>query len=169
MSEALDREDVARSSVAARLVGTWRLVSFAYVLANGASIETYGKAPVGMLMYDAKGNMMAQIVNPDRPKFASGDRRSGTLDELHAAIEGCIAYFGAYTIDERRARVIHYEHGDVFPNAVGTKQIRYYRFEGDRLVLDVPPIMLGGERATARVVWERVPDVAPTDPADVVV
>jgi hypothetical protein len=139
-----------------QLVGTWRLVSFEYVLANGASVEAYGSKPAGILFYDAHGNMSAQIMSPERRRFASGDRRKATHDELAGAIEGYIAYFGTYEIDEEQKCVIHVERGDVFPNAVGTTQRRYYEFEGDRLVLSVPPIMLGGELATARVVWERV-------------
>jgi hypothetical protein len=139
-----------------RLVGTWRLVSFEYILANGATVKAYGHEPKGLLVYDRAGYMTAQIMSPSRPRFASGDRRSGTLEELHAAIEGYIAYFGTYEIDEARGCVVHTELGDVFPNAVGTRQVRFYRFENDLLVLDVPPIVLGGERATARVVWARV-------------
>jgi hypothetical protein len=140
-----------------QLVGTWRLVSFEYVLANGASVEAYGPRPVGMLVYDDRGNMAAQIMNPDRRRFASGDRRRASHEELAVAVEGYIAYFGSYEIDEAEQCVVHVERGDVFPNAVGTTQRRYYEFDGDLLVLSVPPIMLGGELATARVVWERVP------------
>ena len=141
---------------AERLVGTWRLVSFEYRLANGAIVEAYGPRPLGLLVYDRHGFMSAQIMNPDRPRFASGDRRTGSLEELHAAIEGYIAYFGTYEVDEPGGYVDHRERGDVFPNAVGTKQRRYFAIDGDRLVLDVPPVVLGGERMTARVVWERV-------------
>lgn len=143
-------------AISDRLVGTWRLVSFEYILANGATVEAYGHEPKGLLVYDRAGYMTAQIMSPSRPRFASGDRRSGTLEELHAAIEGYIAYFGTYEIDEARGWVVHTELGDIFPNAVGTRQVRFYRFENDLLVLDVPPIVLGGERATARVVWARV-------------
>ena len=143
-------------SVMDRLVGTWRLVSFEYVLANGATVEAYGREPVGLLVYDSAGFMSAQIMSPSRPRFVTGDRRTGSFEELQSAVEGYIAYFGSYEVDEARGCVVHAELGDLFPNAVGTRQVRYYRFENDLLVLDVPPVMLGGERATARVVWTRV-------------
>jgi hypothetical protein len=139
-----------------RLIGTWRLVSFEYELANGATVAAYGSRPVGLLFYDGNGLMSAQIMNPERPRFVSGDRRTGTLEELHAAVEGYIAYFGTYEVDEDAGCVWHYELGDVFPNAVGTKQRRYVELVESRLVLRVPPVVLGGERMTARVVWERV-------------
>jgi hypothetical protein len=143
-------------SLAEGLVGTWRLVSFEYCLANGATVEAYGASPAGLLVYDRNGYMSAQIMDPSRPRFATGDRRTGTHEELHAAVEGYIAYFGTYEIDEAGGYVDHVELGDVFPNAVGTRQRRYVALDGDRLVLDVPPVVLGGERMTARVVWERV-------------
>lgn len=142
--------------VAEQLIGTWRLVSFEYELANGASVAAYGPRPVGLLVYDRCGLMTAQIMNPNRPRFASGDRRSGTHEELLAAVEGYIAYFGTYEVDEAGGCVVHTELGDLFPNAVGTMQRRYFELDGDRLSLRVPPVVLGGERMTARVVWERV-------------
>lgn len=138
-----------------RLVGSWRLVSFAYELSNGATVDAYGHKPVGLLMYDDLGYVAAQIMNPDRSRFATGDRRLGTLEELHSAMEGYIAYFGTYEVFEDDGYVIHRELGDVFPNAVGTRQKRFFAFEGDRLVLRVPPVVLGGERMTATIIWER--------------
>lgn len=143
-------------AIAELLVGTWRLVSFEYELANGATVAAYGPSPVGLLVYAADGLMSAQIMNPGRPRFVSGDRRSGTHDELRAAVEGYIAYFGTYEVDEANGCVVHTELGDIFPNAVGTKQRRYFELVDDRLSLRVPPVVLGGERMTARIVWERV-------------
>jgi hypothetical protein len=138
-----------------RLLGPWRLVSFEYHLASGGVLSAYGPEPVGLLIYTDEGYMSAQIVDPRRPRFASGNRRIATEHELKAAVEGCISYFAAFEIDEARGAVVHRELGDVFPNAVGTRQVRYARFEGDRLLLETPPVMVGTERATARIVWER--------------
>jgi hypothetical protein len=143
-------------SLGERLIGTWRLVTFEYRLANGAIVAAYGESPAGLLVYDANGLMTAQIMNPDRPRFVSGDRRKGSYEELHAAVEGYIAYFGAYEVNEEEGYVTHTEAGDIFPNAVGTRQRRYVELDGDRLVLKVPPVVLGGELMTAVAVWERV-------------
>ena len=139
-----------------RLIGTWRLVTFEYHLANGATVAAYGDRPVGLLVYDKNGLMTAQIMNPDRPRFVSGDRRKGTYDELHAAVEGYIAYFGTYDVNEAEGYVTHTEAGDIFPNAVATRQRRWVELDGERLVLKVPPVVLGGELMTAVAVWERV-------------
>ena len=143
-------------TAASDLVGTWRLVSFVYELANGATIAAYGERPVGLLVYDESGMMAAQIMNPERAKFATGDRRTGTHTELHAAMEGYIAYFGTYEVFAEEGYVIHVEDGDVFPNAVSTRQKRFFSLEGKPLKLRVPPVVLGGERMTASIVWERV-------------
>jgi hypothetical protein len=138
-----------------RLLGAWRVVSFEYRFDDGTTSEPFGPDPEGLLVYDETGYMTAQIMRRDRPRIATGDRRRGTRDELHAAVEGYIAYFGTYEVEEATKSVVHRELGDLFPNAVATKQVRYYSFEGDLLVLGVPPVMVAGRRATARVVWRR--------------
>jgi hypothetical protein len=144
-------------SIRERLVGTWQLVSFEYIYEDGEHFAAYGERPAGLLVYDDTGHMAAQIMNPGRRRFASGDRRAATHEELAEALAGYIAYFGTYEVFEQEGYVMHVEYGDVFPNAVGTRQKRFFAFDDDgRLVLDVPPVMLEGRRATARVVWERL-------------
>ena len=55
---------------AAPLVGTWRLVSAVYRLADGSEAETgWGKSPLGVLRYDAGGNMAVQISRSDRARW----------------------------------------------------------------------------------------------------
>lgn len=139
-----------------RLVGTWRLVSFVFELSNGAGVDGFGPRPLGLLVHDRHDNLAAQIMNPDRPRFASGDRRTGTLSELHAAIEGYIASFGTYEIDEAAGSVIHDVRADLFPNAAGIRKKRFFELADDRLILRVPPVVLGGERMTATAVWARI-------------
>jgi hypothetical protein len=138
-----------------QLIGTWTLVSFHHVGEGGESVNTYGETPVGQLMYDALGYMSAQIMNPARPRFASGNRRIASDEELREAIEGYVSYFGRYTVDEPGRFVVHHEAGDIFPNAVGTQQKRFFRMEGELLVLTTPPYVIGAISSTARVVWRR--------------
>ena len=138
-----------------RIVGTRTLVSFEHTGENGERVLTYGEEPAGLLMYDALGYMSAQIMDRSRRRFASGNRRAGTCDELRAAVEGYVSYFGRYSVDERGGFVIHEEVGDVFPNAVGTKQKRYVKLDGDLLILTTPPYLIGNHTSCARVVWRR--------------
>jgi hypothetical protein len=59
-------------------------------------------------------------------------------------------YFGTFTVDEDAQEVVHHIEGGWFPNLVGTKQIRHYRFDGARLVLEADT-----EWGQVRIVWEK--------------
>lgn len=139
-----------------RLIGTWELVSFEHTDETGRLVSTYGDGARGLLMYDALGYMSAQVMDVHRPRFASGNRRVATEGEFREAVAGYVAYFGRYEVDEEGGFVMHDEAGDIFPNAVGTRQKRYFHLDGDILALTTPPYLIGSVRSTARVVWRRV-------------
>jgi len=141
---------------AAAFVGAWRLVSLESRDSTGAVELPLGQGVVGQLLYDAAGNMSAIIMKPERPPFASRDLRRGTDTEVRAAFEGFNAYFGTYTIDAAKGTVTHHVRAASYPNWVGEDQVRYYRFDGARLVLSTPPIQIGGRPLTSVLVWERV-------------
>ena len=101
--------------------------------------------------------MSAMLRKPDRPPFASHDLRRGTDTEVRAAFDGFIAYFGTYTIDAVQGTITHHVRAASYPNWVGKDQVRYYKFDGTRLVLSTPPIQIGGRSLTTVLVWERVP------------
>ena len=52
----------------------------------------------GLLIYDAGGNMSADVMRNDRPLFAANDPGRGTDAEVRAAFDGHASYFGTYTI-----------------------------------------------------------------------
>ncbi|MFL6443658.1 MAG: lipocalin-like domain-containing protein [Candidatus Sulfotelmatobacter sp.] len=46
-----------------------------------------------------------------------------------------MGYWGTFTVDSRAGIVIHHiEGGGWFPNWIGQKQIRSFRFSGDELI-----------------------------------
>jgi hypothetical protein len=51
-------------------------------------------------MVDANGRFSITVARSDLPKFASKNRMSGTPEENQAIVQGSIAYFGTYSIDE---------------------------------------------------------------------
>jgi len=139
-----------------RIVGTWKLVSFESTRADAVSAFLFGADAMGMIMYDANGHMAVQIMQQARPSFAQADLRAGTPEEIKAAFEGYLAYFGRYEINEAEGFVIHHVEGSLFPNWVGADQKRFYVLSGDRLVLTTPPQQTGGVTGTSTLVWERV-------------
>jgi Lipocalin-like domain len=136
-------------------VGAWRLVTSEFKRSEGSTAYPYGKEAVGMLIYDEYAHMSAQIMNPDRPIFVSGDIRKGTAGEVKAAFDGYTAYFGTYEVDEEEGTVIPRLRGSHFPNWVGQDQKRFFEFSGNLLTLKTPPIQAAGTVATGILVWER--------------
>jgi hypothetical protein len=140
-----------------RFVGTWKLLSFEGTTEDGVSRPLYGADPVGMIMYDAAGNMSVQIMKRGRPLFALADWPSGTPQESKTAFDGYLAYFGRYDVNEAEGCVVHHMEGSLFPNWIGGDIKRFYTFSGNRLVLAAPPTNVGGVMMrTLTLVWERV-------------
>jgi hypothetical protein len=142
---------------AGRFPGAWRLVSAEYRAPDGSVVESpWGSEPQGLLMYDAYGNMSVNLGRRERPRFASGDQLRGTPEEIKAAFESYNAYWGRYEVDERARTVTHHVQYAMFPNWTGTKQVRRYKFQDNKLILTTPPIRRGGQDVIGVIVWERV-------------
>lgn len=129
----------ARSqSVAERFVGLYTLVQYA----------PHGNEPTGRISYDASGRMSAMLLPPGREPLD----RSATAEEYRQTMRGVVTYFGTYTIDESTGRVIHHVEAASNPAWIGDDFVRWYRFEGNRLVLSLNPEFEG------TLVWERLPE-----------
>jgi hypothetical protein len=137
------------------LIGTWRLVSYKAQTSSGEIRYPLGQHVVGQLFYDLHGNMSAHVMRVDRPPFSSDDSGSGSDAEVRAAFEGHTSYFGTYRIDPADETITHHVHGASYPNWMGHDQTRYYRVDGDHLVLSTPPILFRGELLKYILTWER--------------
>jgi hypothetical protein len=136
--------------------GTWKLIRCEFRSADGHIDFPFGHYPLGTIIYDASGNMAVQIIRADCPKFVSGDKYNGTPEEVKAAFEGSLAYFGRYEVDEVAGTVTHRLVGCTFPNWIGSDQTRSFVFSGSQLALRTPPMPMGGAMAIGVLVWERL-------------
>ena len=139
-----------------RFTGTWRLLACEGRWTDGRISHPYGQSPSGQLMYDGKGRFSGQIMTKERPSFVTGNLLKGSDEEVRAAFEGYVAYYGSYTVDEDQGLMIHQVEGSFFPNWIGERQLREFEFSDDgRLELRTLPIK--GSRADLTVVllWER--------------
>jgi hypothetical protein len=135
-----------------RLVGSWILTSL--ISGEGAS-ETlpYGANPKGCMMVDANGRFSITVARSDLPKFASNNRMMGTAEENKAIVQGVIAYFGTYDIDESTHVLTVHVEGSTFPNFDYGTQTRILSFRGDDEVTYFNPTpSMGG---TAKVTYRR--------------
>jgi hypothetical protein len=138
-----------------QFVGTWKLVSHEYRSSDGQVSYPFGRNTVGIAMLDADGRYSAQIMRPDLPAFASGDRLKGSPAEVESAFKGSFAYFGTYEVNQEKHTLTLHVEGSTFPNWVGTEQKRFFEFSGNRMSLTTQPILTGGKQVTGFLIWER--------------
>jgi hypothetical protein len=135
------------------LVGTWRLISTEQRLTNGTIQPSpiYGPNGSGYLTYSLTGRMSVILVNPDRPLWKSED--NPTPEEIKSAMDGFIAYYGSYEVNETEGFIIHHIEAHLVPNWTGDQK-RYFVLLGDRLTLRVVPPLSDG-LVEYKLVWER--------------
>lgn len=144
----------SEAEVRSRLVGTWKLLLTEETLKDGSTrpFRQFGPNGKGFLMYQANGYMCANLENPERAKWANS---AASKDEALAAGEGTFAYCGRYEINVEKQQIIHLPEVASNPAYVGSRQVRPYRFEGDKLILsDVEKT--DPQVARWKIVWEKV-------------
>src|SRR6266566_3408043 len=102
-----------QKSLKDQLVGTWTLVSTDNTSAFGAN-------PKGMLVFDANGRYSLVFMRSDLPKFAAKTSNQGTAEENKAVVQGMVAHFGTYSVNEADKTIMSRAEGSWFPNQVGT-------------------------------------------------
>jgi len=143
-------------NMAPKLIGAWNLVSFYAQDPSGQTGYPFGRKAQGRLIYEPNGRMMVQLMNPDRPRFASGDLLRTSESEVRAAFDGYAAYYGSYSVNEGERIIVHHVEAALIPNWVGTEQRRDFEFDGKYLTLK-GPLVLGGVQGVVSLVWERLP------------
>ncbi len=137
------------------LIGTWKLVSFELRAEDGSTVHPWGEEVAGQVTYSAEGYMSGSFMQMGRPAFESSDVMGGSAEEFAAAMKSYVGYAGSYSL--RGNQVIHHASVSLFPNWTGTDIERFYAVDGNLLTLSTPPGVFGGQRATAALVWEKLP------------
>jgi hypothetical protein len=140
--------DALAQATKQQLVGTWTLVS------ESRASETFGGNAQGMVMFDAAGNFSLQIMGDARRKFAGSSRSQGTPEENKGAIQGALAYYGTYSVDETSHTLTFRVTRANFANWDGTEQKRtVLSVTGDELKWVNPSPSVGGTPTS--LVWKR--------------
>jgi hypothetical protein len=147
------RAPTTRESIARKLIGAWRLVSWSETKKDGTTDYPLGKDAIGQLIYSADGHVAAQLARNGMPPLRDEDWRSVSQPESAQAWKGYFGYFGTFSIDTGKQAVIHHVEGSWFPNLTHTDQTRLFRFVGDELVLDADTAW-----GKVRIAWEKAPD-----------
>jgi len=139
---------------ARHLLGTWSLVSvIREEIPSGATIDLMGPNPKGFITYSADGRMVAILARGDRKMPAANTATAAEAENLFRSV---ISYAGTYTIAGNE--VTH--HVDISWNEswTGTKQVRIFKFEGNKVSLSTPvsPDPFDGQMSIRSLVWEKV-------------
>jgi hypothetical protein len=120
----------SQAQTAQDLVGAWRVVSIASPT-PGRDAAALGENPNGTIMFGSDGRFALIFVRSDLPKLASNSRASGTPEENRAIVQGSIAFYGTYAVEDAgRTLVMRIENG-TFPNWAGAEQRRPMTLNGN--------------------------------------
>ena len=137
----------AQPTVAQRLVGSWELVTYEIIAADGT--RRPGNYDRGQITYDASGRMSAHLMHSSNKADASPQ-----TDELRAtAFRRYLGYYGPFVVDTAGGTVTHIVEGSSNPSWVGTKQLRYFELSADNAQLTLS--LRDGARTTQSLVWKR--------------
>ena len=138
----------------AKLIGNWKLVSWVQEFQDGGPPSPeYGRHPIGYLILTPEGRMMALLEGEGRKSPKTDQDKLDLFRTL-------VAYTGTYKVegDKWTTKVDAAWH----PDRRGTEQVRFFRFEGDKLHVTTtfrPTPNFGGRVARSLLVWERDPAV----------
>jgi hypothetical protein len=124
---------VAKASFAGdrdRIVGTWKLVSYEVeVQVTGQKSPVMGEEPTGYVTFTPEGRVFFVLTGGARQAAKPDQERAGLLNTL-------IAYSGTYSVEGDKWTT----NVDVAwnPEWVGTKQVRDFKVDGERLMVLTP-------------------------------
>jgi hypothetical protein len=134
-----------------QLVGTWKLVSWSTKFDGGDTVEPYGP--------NAKGRL---VLTPDRRWIiiltGANRKPAKAVDEKAALLDSMLAYSGIYSVDgDKITTHVEMSSNEIYTGA-NQNQTRFFRLDGDRLILRTPEIVSAvrpGQKAVGTITFER--------------
>jgi hypothetical protein len=142
---------IGKPEDSAPFIGAWTLISYELLLPSGVVEKPMGDHPLGRILYLDNGQMSAQVVASGFEPLANADSREATPEEAGRAWRNYVGYWGTFTVDVGAGVVIHAVEGAWFPNWIGQKQVRQYRFSGNTLTLETD-----SPAWHAKLTWRRI-------------
>ena len=136
-----------------QLVGHWIFVSSVDTGKDGTQTNRFGPNPKGLAMFDPSGRFSFFISRADIPKFAANSVNQGTAEENKAVMQGTIAFYGTWDVDEPSKTLITKVEAATFPNLNGVTQKRTITsLTADELKYSNPVTSAG---TSTNAVWRR--------------
>jgi hypothetical protein len=143
-----------QKSLKEQLIGTWTLVSVHNVRSDGSRLDASGPNPKGIVIYTSDGYFAFINTRSDLPKFASNSRDQGSPEEYKAVVQGSIAYFGTYSVNEEDKVISVQVNGGTFANLIARADEKriIISLTSDELKFRNPATPSG---ATLELAWKR--------------
>lgn len=137
--------------------GTWRLQD-SYAEKDGVRQPfPLGEGTQGLIMYDDIGHMSAQLMSKERVRFSARIPKDIPLEEVSRAYHEYTSYYGTYTLDVDAGTITHHVEGALAPQWIGGDQLRYFKFNGENLILTTPPMKVAdGSKVVNTLIWRKV-------------
>src|SRR5437660_10872518 len=146
--------EAARQNLRQQIVGRWDFIIAQVTGPDGKKSFPFGETPKGILIFTPDGRFAQIHVASDMPKFASGNRLTGTAEEYAAINRRSLAVFGSYTVDEQKGTVTYKIVSSTFPNWEGEAQTRTIdKLDADEFVNTNPNV--AGGRGSASNLYRR--------------
>lgn len=146
--------DAFAQSPTEQIVGAWTLVSADTVRPDGSRVQVFGPTPKGIMIFSRDGHFALVQMRAELPRIAANSRDHATPEENKAIVQGSIAYFGTYSVNEAEKVIILKLEGSTFANILGAD-------EQKRLITSLTPDELRFTNprtpsgATLEVGWKR--------------
>jgi hypothetical protein len=111
-------------SLREQLVGTWNFVIAEITAADGKKTLPFGDKPKGQIIFTADGHFSQVHISSGLPRIASNNRLAGTDADNRAIVQGTLALFGTYSVDETKKTLTFNIVASTFPNQEGSSQTR---------------------------------------------
>ena len=136
-----------------QIIGHWIFVSSIDTNKDGTQTNRFGPNPKGLVMFDPGGRFSFFISRADIPKFAANNINQGTAEENKAVLQGSIAYYGTWAVDEASKTLTTNVEAATYPNLNGATQKRTITsLTADELKYTNPATTAG---TSSDVVWRR--------------
>jgi hypothetical protein len=140
----------AMADLQKEIVGTWKLVSVMYEDQQTKELTpVLGAKPRGYQIATPEGRWLALVTAESRPVPRTDEERAQALRSM-------ISYSGRYRIEGNKVITkVEVAWNEAW---VGGEQVRFIRFEGDKLHIESPPMPhpnVGGKVVRVIVTWER--------------
>jgi hypothetical protein len=121
---------------------------------SAVSVPPFGDKPRGQMILLPDGRYSTVITRAKMNPIAAGARTKGTDAENRAVVDGSIAHYGTYSIDDGGKSITFNVEAGTFPNWDGKPQKRALTMKGDTLTYTVGAPSTGG--SPNDVTWKKM-------------